>query len=314
MDVLRDKFHRPKPNVGPKPPSPPESMLFQRWLLNVAIIGFALPGPATIHTHSKPAFVGLVDYEGCRGDLRFKAGCVSLGQVLKDRGMSVSRLAFGPQVVICGRTRSPQSQEWCSHVSPYPLHLRAEKRDRLRPCLQRPCRWALRVFQRSWIHQCFQVSLKNLLPLLVYFISELQASFWKAKNRTFVREPSWNMSPEEAGPFSLKEAAFARQTAWATSPAVHFLGPENGPENGAALLNLITRPRRKWLWFWGRPCRFLSSFYPCVPVEKNSGLIWPPINILILRPWVGEGALAKSWKLIVCAWLCQEHAGKAKRA
>ena len=31
-------------------------------------------------------------------------------------------------------------------VSPYPLHLRAEKRDRVRPCLQRPCRWALHVY------------------------------------------------------------------------------------------------------------------------------------------------------------------------
>ena len=54
--------------------------------------------------------------------------------------------------------------------------------------------------------------------------------------------------------------------------AVHFLGPENGPKNGAALLNFIIRPLRKWLWFWGRPCRFLSSFCPEVPVEKT--LAW----------------------------------------
>ena len=71
---------------------------------------------------------------------------------------------------------------------------------------------------------------------------------------------------------SLKEAALARHIAWGTSPAVHFLGPENGPKNGAALLNFIIRPLRKWLWFWGRPCRFLSSFCPEVPVEKT--LAW----------------------------------------
>ena len=35
-------------------------------------------------------------------------------------------------------------------VSPYPLHLRAEKRDRLPPCLQRPCRWALHVYTFSF--------------------------------------------------------------------------------------------------------------------------------------------------------------------
>ena len=46
-------------------------------------------------------------------------------------------------------------------VSPYPLHLRAEKRDRVRPCLQRPCRWALHVYVHSIIyihvHQCIHL-------------------------------------------------------------------------------------------------------------------------------------------------------------
>ena len=84
--------------------------------------------------------------------------CVSLGQVQ------------GPRTAECpcqgymhGRTVHLKAK---NDVSPYPLHLRAEKRDRVRPCLQRPCRWALHVIQRSCIPQWFQVGFKNLLPLL----------------------------------------------------------------------------------------------------------------------------------------------------
>ena len=53
-------------------------------------------------------------------------------------------------------------------VSPYPLHLRAEKRDRVRPCLQRPCRWALHVMAEN--HREWHVQ-KNILWLKTSQIS-----------------------------------------------------------------------------------------------------------------------------------------------
>ena len=92
--------------------------------------------------------------------------CVSLGQVLKDGGMPVSRLAFGSTSRnICMDLKAKND------VSPYPLHLRAEKGDRVRPCLQRPCPWALHVIQRSCIPQWFQVGFKKLasVAVLIYF-------------------------------------------------------------------------------------------------------------------------------------------------
>ena len=97
--------------------------------------------------------------------------CVSLGQVLKDGGMPVSRLAFGPQVVIRymhGRTVHLKAK---NDVSPYPLHLRAEKRDRVRPCLQRPCRWALHVYtiiKKDWKTNEYNMSTSPLchVPLV----------------------------------------------------------------------------------------------------------------------------------------------------
>ena len=142
-----------------KTPTPPESMLFQCWMLNMAIIGVALPGPPYISSQASIRRQRWLWGVSGRPSLFQSRRCVSLGQVLKDGGMPVSRLAFGPQVVIYAWTDcSPQSQEW--------WHLRAEKRDRVRPCLQRPCRWALHVIQRSCIPQWFQVGFKNLLPLL----------------------------------------------------------------------------------------------------------------------------------------------------
>ena len=116
--VCCDKFSQCKPNVGrSKPPHPLNQCCFNAecwiWLLSALRCRGHHTYPA------KPAFVGNVDYEGCRGDLLcFKAGAAfSLGQVLKDGGMPVSRLAFGPQVVIYAWTDcSPQSQEWCEPV------------------------------------------------------------------------------------------------------------------------------------------------------------------------------------------------------
>ncbi len=80
---------------------------------------------------------------------------------------------------------------------------------------------------------------------------------------------------------------------------------------------------RKWTQKWGRPIKLhykTSSkmalvLGPPMPIlvillsggscRTNSGLIWP-LYILIFRAWVGEGALAKAWRPIVWAWLCQE--------
>ena len=87
---------------------------------------------------------------------------------------------------------------------------------------------------------------------------------------------------------------------------------------------------RKWTQKWGRPIKLhykTSSkmalvLGPPMPIlvillsggscRKNSGLIWP-LYILIFRAWVGEGALAKAWRPIVWAWLCQEQVRAAKR-
>ena len=71
--VCCDKFSQCKPNVGrSKPPDPLNQCCFNAecwiWLLSA----WRCWGH---HTYpSKPAFVGNVDYEGCRGDLCFKAG------------------------------------------------------------------------------------------------------------------------------------------------------------------------------------------------------------------------------------------------
>ena len=48
-------------------------------------------------------------------------------------------------------------------VSPYPLHLRAEKRDHLQPCLQRPCRWALHVYESTLSISCTSIFFEGLI-------------------------------------------------------------------------------------------------------------------------------------------------------
>ena len=100
-----------------KTPTPPESMLFQCWMLNMAIIGVALPGPPYISSQASIRRQRWLWGVSGRPSLFQSRRCVSLGQVLKDGGMPVSRLAFGPQVVIYAWTDcSPQSQEWCEPV------------------------------------------------------------------------------------------------------------------------------------------------------------------------------------------------------
>ena len=92
-------------------------MLFQCWMLNMAIIGVALPGPPYISSQASIRRQRWLWGVSGRPSLFQSRRCVSLGQVLKDGGMPVSRLAFGPQVVIYAWTDcSPQSQEWCEPV------------------------------------------------------------------------------------------------------------------------------------------------------------------------------------------------------
>ena len=102
--------------LGGQNPQTPESMLFQCWMLNMAIIGFALPGPPYISIQASIRRQRWL--RGVSGRPLFQSRCcVSLGQVLKDGGMPVSKLAFGPQVVIYAWTDCPpQSQEWCEPV------------------------------------------------------------------------------------------------------------------------------------------------------------------------------------------------------
>ena len=98
-----------------KTPRPPESMLC--WMLNMAIIDFALPGPPYISIQASIRRQRWLWGVSGRPSLFQSRRCVSLGQVLKDGGMPVSRLAFCPQVVIYAWTDcSPQSQEWCEPV------------------------------------------------------------------------------------------------------------------------------------------------------------------------------------------------------
>ena len=92
-------------------------MLFQCWMLNMAIIGVALPGPPYISSQASIRRQRWLWGVSGRPSLFQSRRCVSLGQVLKDGGMPVWRLAFGPQVVIYAWTDcSPQSQEWCEPV------------------------------------------------------------------------------------------------------------------------------------------------------------------------------------------------------
>ena len=141
--VCCDKFSQCKPNVGrSKPPHPLNQCCFNAecwiWLLSALRCRGHHTYPA------KPAFVGNVDYEGCRGDLLcFKAGAAF-------PWAKCSRTAECPcQGYMHGRTVHLKAK---NDVSPYPLHLRAEKRDRVRPCLQRPCRWALHVMKYIYIY------------------------------------------------------------------------------------------------------------------------------------------------------------------
>ena len=91
-----------------KTPTPPESMLFQCWMLNMAIIGVALPGPPYISSQASIRRQRWLWGVSGRPSLFQSRRCVSLGQVLKDGGMPVSRLAFGPQVVIYAWTSKPR--------------------------------------------------------------------------------------------------------------------------------------------------------------------------------------------------------------
>ena len=145
---------------------------------------------------------------------------------------------------------------------------------------------------KSSIKTCFRCC--PILPLTSKPVVKQWICYLLA-DRTFVREPCWKMSLK-ARPPSLKEAALARQIVWGTSPAAaHFLGPENGPKNGATLLNLIKRLLRKWLWFWGRPCQFLSSFARKFR-RKNSWFNLAPIHFN-LQSLSWGGSLGKSMKV-----------------
>ena len=83
-------------------------MLFQCWMLNMAIIGVALPGPPYISSQASIRRQRWLWGVSGRPSLFQSRRCVSLGQVLKDGGMPVSRLAFGPQVVIYAWTSKPR--------------------------------------------------------------------------------------------------------------------------------------------------------------------------------------------------------------
>ena len=67
-------------------------MLFQCWMLNMAIIGVALPGPPYISSQASIRRQRWLWGVSGRPSLFQSRRCVSLGQVLKDGGMPVSRL------------------------------------------------------------------------------------------------------------------------------------------------------------------------------------------------------------------------------
>ena len=111
-------------------------MLFQCWMLNMAIIGFALPGPPYISIQASIRRQRWL--WGVSGRPLFQSRCcVSLGQVLKDGGMPVSRLAF----VIYAWTDWKPRMMWARTST-----FAGWKKGPSTAMLQRPCRWALHVY------------------------------------------------------------------------------------------------------------------------------------------------------------------------